>query len=71
MNLDFKNIQLARRTQASLVREKYTIVQNIVAFQHDCMWIQVCIGHSGVYRGHYIGVSKVGYLLVISHIWFF
>ena len=37
-----------------------------------CMWIQVCIGRSGVYRGHYrpcAGMSKVGYLLVISHIW--
>ena len=22
-----------------------------------CMWIQVCIGHSGVYRGHYRGVK--------------
>ena len=22
-----------------------------------CMWIQVCIGHSGVYRGHYRDVK--------------
>ena len=22
-----------------------------------CMWIQVCIGHSGVYRGHYRDVN--------------
>ena len=26
----------------------YTIVRNLVT----CMWIQLCIRHSGVYRGH-------------------
>ena len=34
-----------------------------------CLWIQVCIGHSGVYIEDTMGMSKVGYLLVISHIW--
>ena len=40
-----------RRKQASLVREIHNCAESsgITA----CMWIQVCIGHSGVYRVHY------------------
>ena len=39
-----------------------------------CMWIQVCIGHSGVYRGHYrdvkgmLFVSIESYLMLLNHI---
>ena len=33
-----------------------------------CMWIQVCKGHSGVYRGHYRDF-KGRLFLVIRHIW--
>ena len=38
------------------------------------MWIQVCIGHSGVYRGHYgdvkgrLFVSYVSYLVIHYYI---
>ena len=38
-----------------------------------CMWIQVCIGHSGVYRGHYrdikgrLFVSYKSYLVLLKY----
>ena len=35
----------------------YTIVQNLVTLQHVYTCIQLCIGHSGVYRGHYRDVK--------------
>ena len=45
-----------RRKQESLVREK---IHNCAESNGitACMWTQVCIGHSGVYRGHYGGVK--------------
>ena len=53
---------------------KYTIVQNIVALQHvGPMWIQVCIRHSGVYRGHYryvkgrLFVSYKSYFVLLKY----
>ena len=39
----------------------------------SCMWIQVCIGHSGVYRGHYrdvkgrLCVSFKSYLVFLQY----
>ena len=39
-----------------------------------CMWIQVCIGHSGVYRGHYrdvkgrLFVSYESYLVLLKYL---
>ena len=38
-----------------------------------CLWIQVCIGHSGVYRGHYgnvkgrLFVSYKSYLVLLKY----
>ena len=38
-----------------------------------CMWIQVCIGHSGVYRGHYrdfkgsLSFSYESYLVLLKY----
>ena len=38
-----------------------------------CMWIQLCIGHSGVYRGHYrdvkgrLFVSYKSYLVLLKY----
>ena len=46
-------------------------MQNLVALQH--VWIQVCIGHSGVYRGHYrdvkgrLFVSYESYLVLLKY----
>ena len=56
-----------RRKQASLVRENDNCAESsgITA----SMWIQVCIGHSGVYRGHY-GDVKGRLFVVISLIWY-
>ena len=34
-----------------------------------CMWIQVRIGHSGIYRGHYRDVRDRLLFLVISPFW--
>ena len=39
-----------------------------------CKWIQLCIGHSGVYRGHYgevkgrLFVSYESYLVLLKYI---
>ena len=39
----------------------------------SCMWIQVCIGHSGVYRGNYrdaegrLFVSYESYLVLLKY----
>ena len=47
----------------------YTIVQNLVT----CMWIQLCIVHSGVYRGNYwevkgrLFVSFESYLVLLKY----
>ena len=38
-----------------------------------CMWVQLCIGHSGVYRGHYrdvkgrLFVSYESYLVLLKY----
>ena len=60
-----------RRKQASLVRKIHNCAESsgITA----CMWIQLCIGHSGVYRGHYgdvkgrLFVSCKSYLVLLKY----
>ena len=49
------NCQLARRKQASLVREYHNCAES--SDITTCMWIQVCIGHLEVYKGHYRDVK--------------
>ena len=60
-----------KRKQASLVREKHNYAESsgITAY----VKIQVCMGHSGVYRGHYrdvkgrLFVSYKSYLVLLKH----
>ena len=58
-----------RGKQASLVREYCAESSGITA----CMWIQVCTGHPGVYRGHCgdvkgrLFVSYKSYLVLLKY----
>ena len=66
MKLDFKNIQaIPTCLKIHNCAESIGIT--------ECMWIQVCIGHSGVYRGPYrdvkgrLFVSYKSYLVLLKY----
>ena len=66
------DILILPRTQASLVRE---YIHNCAESSDitTCMWVQLCIGNSGVYRGHYrdvkgrLFVSYESYLVILKY----
>ena len=61
----WRNCQLARRKQASLVRENTQFCAESSGIT-ACLWIQVWIGHPGVYRRHFRDVKG---RLFVSCIW--
>ena len=54
-----------RRKQSSLGRENTPLCTSGIT---ACLWIQVCIGHSGVYRGHYGDVKGRSFVSYKSYL---